>query len=99
MADLSIFKPVISGLKPEKAPAGNLTWAFFVLLCFWVGSWAVELLLKTPGLFERLLQNNAPSAPPVDIGWGVASLFGLVPFLSGSLVVGLVLLLARRRRR
>lgn len=45
------------------------------------------------------LQMQETGRPRVEIGLGVGTLFGLVPFLAGSLILGAIAAFARWRRR
>ena len=45
------------------------------------------------------LQMQETGRPRVEIGLGVGTLFGLVPFLAGSLILGAIAAFVRWRRR
>ncbi|MDU5689587.1 MAG: DUF2755 family protein [Citrobacter freundii] len=85
---------------PSSLP-GNIAYAVFVLFCFWAGAQILNLLAHAPGIYEQLmqLQMQETGRPRVEIGLGVGTLFGLVPFLAGSLILGAIAAFARWRRR
>ena len=47
------------------------------------------------GVFEHLIQIQDTNRPRIEIGLGVGTLFGLIPFLFGSLLVGALGLILR----
>ena len=102
MADFTLSKSLFKGKHrdPSSLP-GNIAYAVFVLFCFWAGAQILNLLAHAPGIYELLmqLQMHAPGRPRVEIGLGVGTLFGLVPFLAGSLILGAIAAFARWRRR
>ena len=88
MADFTLSKPIFGG-KPKTSTAGNIAYALFVLFCFWAGSQLLNMLVHA--------QDNG--RPRVEIGFGVSTLFGLIPFLAGCMILGVVALVLRFRRR
>jgi hypothetical protein len=69
-----------------------------VLFCFWAGSQLLNILVHAPGVYEHLMQVEDSVRPRVDIGLGVSTVFGLIPFLAGLVVLGAVALVVRWRR-
>jgi hypothetical protein len=98
MAEFTLSKPIASGKKRDSSTPGNIAYALFVLLCFWAGAQLLNLLVHTPGVYEHLMQIQDVSRPKVEIGLAVGTLFGLVPFLIGCLLLGSVALFLRWRR-
>ena len=98
MADFTLSKPIFGG-KPKTSTAGNIAYALFVLFCFWAGSQLLNMLVHAPGVYEHLMQVQDNGRPRVEIGLGVSTLFGLVPFLAGCMILGVVALVLRFRRR
>jgi hypothetical protein len=49
-------------------------------------------------VYEHLMQVEDSVRPRVDIGLGVSTVFGLIPFLAGLVVLGAVALVVRWRR-
>ena len=98
MADFTWSKPIFGG-KPKTSTAGNIAYALFVLFCFWAGSQLLNMLVHAPGVYEHLMQVQDNGRPRVEIGFGVSTLFGLVPFLAGCMILGVVALVLRFRRR
>ena len=45
------------------------------------------------------MQVQDSGRPRVEIGFGVSTLFGLVPFLVGCMILGVIALVLRLRRR
>lgn len=98
MADFTLSKP-FSGKKTRDASTpGNIAYAVFVLLCFWAGAQLLNLLVHAPGVFEHLMQMQDTNRPHVEMGLGVGTIFGLVPFLIGSACLGVIALVLRWRR-
>ncbi len=97
MADISLSKPVASVLKREKAPIGNIAYGLLVLFFFWAAAQLLSLVVHAPGVFEHLITNGSTSRPAIVMGPGVGFVFGLVPFLLGAIVLGLVALILRHR--
>ena len=101
MADFTLSKSLFKGKHrdPSSLP-GNIAYAVFVLFCFWAGAQILNLLAHAPGIYEQLmqLQMQETGRPRVEIGLGVGTLFGLVPFLAGSLILGAIAAFARWRR-
>ncbi len=98
MADFSLSKPFTGVKKRDASRPGNIIYAVFVLLCFWAGAQLLNLLVHAPGVFEHLMQVQDTSRPHVELGIGVGTLFGLVPFLVGSALLGVIGLFLRWRR-
>lgn len=99
MADFSLSKPALINAPKAASRLGNIAYAIFVLLCFWAGSQAINLLVNSPGLFEHLLQSNDSTRPHIDVGLGVNVLFGLGVFSAGAVLLGLIIFAARLRQR
>lgn len=97
MAEFTLSKPIASGKKRDSSTPGNIAYALFVLLCFWAGAQLLNLLVHTPGVYEHLMQIQDVNRPKVEIGLAVGTLFGLVPFLIGCLLLGSVALFLRWR--
>ena len=95
MADLTLSRRMSH--RKKKAPSGNLAYALFILLCFSVGAQLLNLIGHIPGIYEHLMQRQDTHLPQIDIGMGVGILFGLVPFLAGCIILGLVSLIHRLR--
>ena len=101
MAEFTFAKTVNGGKKRGSLTGSNIAYALFVLFCFWAGAQILNLLAHAPGIYEQLmqLQMQETGRPRVEIGLGVGTLFGLVPFLAGSLILGAIAAFARWRRR
>ena len=78
---------------------GNIAYALFVLFCFWAGAQLLNLLVHAPGVYERLMQVQETGRPRVEIGLGVGTIFGLIPFLVGCLIFAVVALWLHWRHR
>lgn len=50
------------------------------------------MLVHAPGVYEHLMQVQDNGRPRVEIGFGVSTLFGLIPFLAGCMILGVVAL-------
>ncbi|STP21659.1 inner membrane protein [Escherichia coli] len=74
-------------------------YALFVLFCFWAGAQLLNLLVHAPGVYERLMQVQETGRPRVEIGLGVGTIFGLIPFLVGCLIFAVVALWLHWRHR
>lgn len=98
MADFTLSKPIFSGKHPKTSTPGNIAYALFVLFCFWAGSQLLNLLVHAPGVYEHLMQVQDSGRPRIEISPGVGTIFGLVPFLAGCLILGVVALFLRWRR-
>jgi hypothetical protein len=98
MADFTMSKPFTGKKTRDASTPGNIAYAVFVLLCFWAGAQLLNLLVHAPGVFEHLMQVQDASRPQVEIGFGVGTVFGLVPFLVGSMILGIIGLMLRWRR-
>ncbi|MGY5958233.1 DUF2755 domain-containing protein [Kosakonia sp. BK9b] len=98
MADFTLSKPFTGAKKRDTSRPGNIAYAVFVLLCFWAGAQLLNLLVHAPGVFEHLMQIQDSARPHVELGLGVGTIFGLVPFLAGSAVLGVIALFLRWRR-
>ncbi|MSH51949.1 DUF2755 domain-containing protein, partial [Proteus mirabilis] len=57
------------------------------------------LLVHAPGVYERLMQVQETGRPRVEIGLGVGTIFGLIPFLVGCLIFAVVALWLHWRHR
>ncbi|KKC63595.1 membrane protein [Citrobacter amalonaticus] len=102
MADFTLSKSLFKGKhRGTSSLPGNIAYAVFVLFCFWAGAQVLNLLAHAPGIYEQLmqLQMQETGRPRVEIGLGVGTLFGLVPFLAGSLILGAIAAFVRWRRR
>ncbi len=71
------------------------------LCCFAFGLAAqlLNLLVHAPGVYERLMQVQETGRPRVEIGLGVGTIFGLIPFLVGCLIFAVVALWLHWRHR
>lgn len=98
MADFSMSKPIFSGKQPKTSTPGNIAYAVFVLFCFWAGSQLLNVLVHAPGVYEHLMQVEDSVRPRVEIGLGVGTIFGLIPFVLGCTVFGVIALVLRWRR-
>ncbi|MGG5838641.1 MULTISPECIES: DUF2755 family protein [Enterobacteriaceae] len=99
MADFTLSKPIFGGKQPKTSTPGNIAYALFVLFCFWAGSQLLNILVHAPGVYEHLMQVQDSGRPRVEIGFGVSTLFGLIPFLTGCAILGVIALALRWRRR
>lgn len=87
MADFTLSKSLFSGkYRNASSTPGNIAYALFVLFCFWAGAQLLNLLVHAPGVYERLMQVQETGRPRVEIGLGVGTIFGLIPFLVGCLI-------------
>lgn len=66
---------------------GNIAYALFVLFCFWAGAQLLNMLVHAPGIFDSLMQAKDSARPHVNMDLAVRTLFGLVPFLLGALLL------------
>ncbi len=98
MTEFTLSRSIIAGKKKESSAPGNVAYALFVLFCFWAGAQLLNLLVHAPGVFEHLMQIQDSGRPRIEIGLAVGTLFGLVPFLVGCAVLGVVALVLRWRR-
>jgi hypothetical protein len=89
---------MMAGRKKGSSTSGNIAYALFVLLCFWAGAQVITLLVHAPGVYEHLMQVQDSGRPRIEIGFAVGTLFGLVPFLAGCVVLGVIALFLRWRR-
>lgn len=97
MTDFTLSKRIFSGKKRAPSTSGNLAYALFVLLCFSVGAQLLSLVAHAPGIYEHLMKMQGSGRPHVEIGLGVGTLFGVVPFLAGCAILGVVSLVRRLR--
>lgn len=97
MTEFTFSRPLSARTKKETSVPGNIAYGLFVLLCFWAGAQLLNMLVHAPGIFEHLMQQDS-QRPQVDIDLAVGTLFGLIPFLLGSLILGAVALVLRWRR-
>lgn len=98
MTEFTLSRSVIARNNKGSSLPGNIAYALFVLLCFWVGAQVLNLVVHAPGVFEHLMQMQDSGRPQVEIGLAVSTLFGLVPFLAGSALLGAIALILRWRR-
>lgn len=99
MAEISLSKLLVAGKKRDAATAlGNVAYAIFVLFCFWVGSQLLNVVTHAPGVFEHLMQMRGTDRPRIEMALTVGTIFGLIPFLFGSLLLGAIVLWSRLRR-
>ena len=100
MADFTLSKSLFKGKHrdPSSLP-GNIAYAVFVLFCFWAGAQMLSMLIHAPGVFEHLIQMQDSSRPRVEISLVVGTLFGLIPFLAGCVLIGIPGLIFRWRSR
>ena len=100
MADFTGCKcPVCQQPFSASSTPGNIAYALFVLFCFWAGAQLLNLLVHAPGVYERLMQVQETGRPRVEIGLGVGTIFGLIPFLVGCLIFAVVALWLHWRHR
>ncbi len=100
MADFTLSKSLFSGKHRETSSTpGNIAYAIFVLFCFWAGAQLLNLLVHAPGIYEHLMQVQDTGRPRVEIGLGVGTMFGLVPFLTGCLIFAVIAAFLRWRHR
>jgi len=105
MADMSLSKQVvpvtttISTTKTERSTRSNLAYAAFILLCFWVGMQILSLMAHAPGVLEHLAQGNDTTRPRIEMGFIVSTVFGVVPFLAGCALLGVVSLALKFHHR
>ena len=105
MTDISLSKQVVpvittvSTTKVERATRSNLAYAAFILFCFWVGTQILSLMVHAPGVLEHLAQGNDATRPRIEMGFAISTVFGLVPFLAGCMLLGMVFLAMRFHHR
>lgn len=100
MADFTLSKSLFSGkYRNASSTPGNIAYALFVLFCFWAGAQLLNLLVHAPGVYERLMQVQETGRPQVEIGLGVGTIFGLIPFLVGCFIFAVVALWLHWRHR
>lgn len=97
MTEFTLSKSITAGKKKVSSTPGNIAYALFVLLCFWAGAQMLNLLVHAPGVFEHLMQLQDNGRPRVEMGLAVGTLFGLVPFLLGCAILGVIALILRWR--
>ena len=97
MAEFTFAKTVNGGKKRGSLTGSNIAYALFVLFCFWAGAQMLSMLIHAPGVFEHLMQDS--SRPRVEISLVVGTLFGLIPFLAGCVLIGIPGLIFRWRSR
>jgi Protein of unknown function (DUF2755). len=98
MTDFALSKLILNRKKSVASARGNVAYVLFVLLCFWAGAQLLNLLVHAPGVYEHLMQMQDSGRPRVEMGLAVGTLFGLVPFLAGCAILGVVALFMRWRR-
>ncbi len=89
MAEFTFAKTVNGGKKRGSLTGSNIAYALFVLFCFWAGAQMLSMLIHAPGVFEHLIQMQDSSRPRVEISLVVGTLFGLIPFLAGCVLIGI----------
>jgi hypothetical protein len=105
MADMSLSKQVVpvittvSTTKAEGSTRSNLAYAAFILLCFWAGMQILSLMARAPGVLEHLAQGNDVTRPRIEMGFAVSTVFGLVPFLAGCVLLGVIGLVMKFHHR
>lgn len=104
MTDISLSKQVVpvnpvSTTKAEGSTRSNLAYAVFILFCFWVGTQVLSLMVHAPGVLEHLAQGNDATRPHIEMGFAVSTVFGLVPFLAGCALLGVMSLALKFRHR
>ncbi len=104
MTDMSLSKQVVpvspvSTAKAEGSTRNNLAYAAFILFCFWVGMQVLSLMIHAPGVLEHLAQGNDATRPRIEMGFAVSTVFGLVPFLAGCALLGVVSLALKFHHR
>ncbi|MFK3705227.1 DUF2755 family protein [Klebsiella sp. NPDC088457] len=97
MAEFAFSKSIIGGKKRGPLTSSNIAYALFVLFCFWAGAQMLSMLVHAPGVFEHLMQVQDNDRPRIEIGLAVGTLFGLIPFLIGCMLVGVLGLILRWR--
>ena len=95
MAEFAFSKSIFSGKKRSAITSSNIAYTLFVLFCFWAGAQMLSMLVHAPGVFEHLMQLEDNKAPRIQIGLAVTTLFGLIPFLLGCLLIGVLGLIMR----
>lgn len=99
MADFTLPKPIISGINREKSRSkSNIAYAAFILFSFWIGSQLLSVLIHSPDIFEHFMQIQQNTRPRVEMGFAVGTVFGLIPFIAGCLLLGMVALWLKIRR-
>lgn len=105
MTDISLSKQVvpvittISTAKTEGSTRSNLAYAAFILFCFWVGTQILSLMVHAPGVLEHLAQGNDATRPRIEMGFAVSTVFGLVPFIAGCVLLGVISLVMKFQHR
>ena len=99
MAEFTFAKTVNGGKKRGSITSSNIAYALFVLFCFWAGAQMLSMLIDAPGVFGHLIQMQDSSRPRVEISLTVGTLFGLIPFLAGCVLIGIPGLIFRWRSR
>lgn len=98
MTEFTLPRSIVAGRKRRSSAPGNVAYALFVLLCFWAGAQVLNLLVHAPGVYEHLMQVQDSGRPRIEIGFAIGTLFGLIPFLAGCAVLGVIALFLRWRR-
>jgi hypothetical protein len=107
MTDVTLSKQIqvvpvittVSTTKTEGFSLSNVAYAVFILFCFWVGTQILNLIVQAPGILEHLAQSNDSTAPHIEMGFAVSTVFGLVPFLGGCVLLGFIGLLVKFQHR
>ena len=88
MADFTLSKSLFNGkYRNTSSTPGN------------IGAQLLNLLVHAPGVYERLMQVQDTGRPRVEIGLGVGTIFGLIPFLVGCFIFAVVALWLHWRHR
>ena len=87
MTEFTFATPLTARKKRDASVPGNIAYALFVLFCFWAGAQLLNMLVHAPGMFDSLLQAHTSPRPQVEMDLAVRTLFGLVPFLLGGLLL------------
>lgn len=97
MAEFAFSKTLFGKKRRSPLTSSNIAYGLFVLFCFWAGAQMLSMLVHAPGVFEHLIQVQNTQHPRIEIGLAVGTIFGLVPFLIGCLLVALLGLFLRWR--
>lgn len=87
MADFTLSKSLFSGKYRNASSTRQHCLCVVCAVCFWAGAQLLNLLVHAPGVYERLMQVRETGRPRVEIGLGVGTIFGLIPFLVGCLIL------------
>ena len=98
MADFTLSKPIFGGKQP-KPPRREYCLCPVCSVLFLGRNPTAEYAGACSGVYEHLMQVQDTGRPRVEIGLGVSTVFGLIPFLAGSMVLGVIALVLRWRNR